>query len=412
MNKKKLIVPLFILLAAAVYFVFFYKNKTLKFVPENADIVVLIDVKKLTGQYISSLIAHPSKWSESKKKDKKTIPLKDSGIKIPDFLQIFHLKGAEFSEWYSVVELKDPQKFSAFLKSHQFISNSNNIFRKDQIFIKIEGENCILGTSGKSFAAIQQLLFKSPDKKTFNADRFIGSSLGSISFISGQKIQNFSIELKADEIEIKNTAEAISFAAAISDMQEKNHFLEAELDEQNVKSYARFFNKNLVDSAQINYFKATADLEQVNDTIISYGYDDNFNETEKKTVQKIIQPNYIIDLRSSAPEKTWDYFQHRKWINTQNQFTAIPFQPNQIERNEGGVIVKSTRKPIPLSPKLKENYIFIRNSPLLLSSLTTLTSTEKKILSDIEYIFYGNKGQNYWVNIKAKKGELPLILRW
>ncbi|UWX59740.1 hypothetical protein N0B40_15125 [Chryseobacterium oranimense] len=412
MNKKKLIVPLFILLAAAVYFVFFYKNKTLKFVPENADIVVLIDVKKLTGQYISSLIAHPSKWSESKKKDKKTIPLKDSGIKIPDFLQIFHLKGAEFSEWYSVVELKDPQKFSAFLKSHQFINNGNNIFRKDQVFIKIEGENCILGTSGKSFAAIQQLLFKSPDQKTFTADRFIGSSLGSISFISGDKIQNFSIELKADEIEIKNTAETISFAAAISDMQRKNHFLEAELDEQNVKNYARFFNQNLVDSAQINYFKATAELEKVNDTIISYGYDDNFNETEKKTVQKIIQPNYIINLRSSAPEKTWNYFQHRKWINTQSQFTAIPFQPNQIERNEGGVIVKSTRKPIPLSPKLKENYFIIRNSPLLLASLSTLTSTEKKILSDIEYIFYGNKGENYWVNIKAKKGELPLILRW
>lgn len=412
MNKKKLIVPLFVLLAAAVYFVFFYKNKALKFVPENADVVVLIDVKKLTGQYISSLVAHPSKWSESKKKDKKTIPLKYSGIKIPDFLQVFHLKGAKFSEWYSVVELKDPQKFLTFLKSHQFINKGQNIFRKDQIFIKIEGKNCILGTSETAFTALQQLLSKPSGKKTFTADLFIGSSLGSISFISGKKIQNFSIELKADEIEIKNTAEAISFVAAISDMQGKNHFLEAELDGQNIKNYARFFNKNLIDSAQVNYFKATADFEQVNDTIISYGYDDNFNETEKKTVQKIIQPNYIIDLRSSAPEKTWDYFQYKKWINAQNQFTAIPFQPNQIERNEGSIIIKSTRKPIASSPELKENYIFIRNSSLLLSSLSTLTSTEKKILSDIEYIFYRNKGQNYQVSIKAKKEELPLILRW
>jgi hypothetical protein len=412
MNKKKLVVPLFVLLAAAVYFVFFYKNKALKFVPENADVVVLIDVKKLTGQYISSLVAHPSKWSESKKKDKKTIPLKDSGIKIPDFLQVFHLKGAKFSEWYSVVELKDPQKFLTFLKSHQFINKGQNIFRKDQVFIKIEGKNCILGTSETAFTALQQLLSKPSGKKTFTADRFIGSSLGSISFISGKKIQNFSIELKADEIEIKNAAGTISFAAAISDMQRKNHFLEAELDGQNIKNYARFFNKNLIDSAQVNYFKATADLEQVNDTIISYVYDDNFNETEKKTVQKIIQPNYIIDLRSSAPEKTWDYFQYKKWINAQNQFTAIPFQPNQIERNEGSIIIKSIRKPIASSPELKENYIFIRNSSLLLSSLSTLTSTEKKILSDIEYIFYRNKGQNYQVSIKAKKGELPLILRW
>ena len=412
MNKKKLIVPLFVLLAAAVYFVFFYKNKTLKFVPENADVVVLIDVKKLTGEYISSLITHPSKWSESQKKDKKTIPLKDSGIRIPNFLQIFHLKGTQFSEWYSVVELKDPQKFSVFLKNHQFISKGNNIFRKDQLFIKIEGENCILGTSDISFSSIQQLLFRSSGKKTFTSDQFIGSSLGSISFISGQKIQNFSIELKADEIEIKNNADAVSLAGAIYDIREKNHFLEAELDEQHVKNYARFFSKNRVDSAQIHYFKAIADLEQVNDTIISYGYDDNFNEIEKKTVQKIIQPNYMIHLRASAPEKTWAYFQRKNWINTQNQFTAIPFQPNQIVRNEDGVIIKSIRKPIALSPELKENYIFIRNTPLLLSSLSSLTSTEKKILSDIEYLFYRNKGQNYWMKIKAKKGELPLILRW
>ncbi|KMQ63862.1 hypothetical protein ACM40_03550 [Chryseobacterium sp. BLS98] len=412
MNKKKLIVPLFVLLAAAVYFVFFYKNKTLKFVPENADIVVLIDVKKLMGEYISSLITHPSKWSESQKKDKKIIPLKDSGIRIPDFLQIFHLKGTQFSEWYSVVELKDPQKFSVFLKNHQFISKGNNIFRKDQIFIKIEGENCILGTSDISFPSIQQFLFRSSGKKTFTSDQFISSSLGSISFISGQKIQNFSIELKADEIEMKNNADAVSFVGAISDIREKSHFLEAELDEQHMKNYARFFGKNLVDSAQIHYFKATADLEQVNDTIISYGYDDNFNEIEKKTVQKIIQPNYIIHLRASAPEKTWVYFQRKNWINTQNQFTAIPFQPNQIVRNGDGVIIKSIRKPIALSPELKENYIFIRNSPLLLSSLSTLISTEKKILSDIEYIFYRNNGQNYWMKIKAKKGELPLILRW
>ncbi|MGK6342438.1 hypothetical protein ACMGDK_09375 [Chryseobacterium sp. DT-3] len=412
MNKKKIIVPLTLLLAAAFYFVFFYKNKTLKFVPENADAVVLVDVKRLTGQYILSFIAHPSKWTESKKKDRKTISLKDSGIKTPDFLQIFHLKDTKFSEWYSVVELKDPQKFSAFLKNHQFVSKGKNIFQKDQIFVKIEGENSIIGTSASAFENINQQLFQSSEKKVLNADQFIGSSVGSISFVSGQKIQNFSIELKSDEIEIKNTSETGSLASIVDELQKKNHFLEIELDARNVKNYARLFDKTLSDSAQISYFKATADLEQVNDTIISYSYDDNFNEIEKKTFQKIIQPNYVIDLQSSGSEKTWDYFQHKKWINVQNQFTAIPFQPNQIDRNNGRFIIKSTKKPIVLSPKLKENYIFVRNSTMLISSLSILSPAEKKLLSDIDYIFYGNKAQGYWVRIKAKKRALPLILRW
>ncbi|AZA47718.1 hypothetical protein EG346_05720 [Chryseobacterium carnipullorum] len=412
MNKKKLIVPLILLLAAAFYFVFFHKEKTLNLVPKDADVVVLIDVKKLTRQYLSNLIAHPSKWSGSKTKDKKEISLKDSGIKIPDFLQIFHLKDTRFSEWYSVVELKDPQKFSAFLKSRQFISKGKNLFRKDQLFIKIEGENGIIGTSALAFDPINKVLIQSSEKNTLNADQLISHSTGSISFISGQKIQNFSIELKADEIEIKNTADTGILASVIDEVQKRNHFLAIELDARNVKNYAKFLDKNLIDSAQINYFKATADLEQVNDTIISYGYDDNFNEIEKKTVQKIIQPNYIIDLQSQIPEKAWAYFQHKKWINAQNQFTAIPFQPNRIDKSNKGLVIQSTRKPISLSPELTENYIFIKNNPLLLSSLKSLTPAERTILSDIEFIFYWNKAEHYWVKIKAKKGKLPLILRW
>ncbi|PIF43664.1 hypothetical protein CLU96_0575 [Chryseobacterium sp. 52] len=412
MNKKKLIVPLILLLAAALYFVFFYKDKTLKFVPKNADAVVLIDVKKLTRQYISSLIAHPSKWSGSKKKNKSDISLKDSGIRIPDFLQIFHLKGTRLSEWYSIIELKDPQKFTTYLKSRQFISKGKNIFHKDQIFIKIEGENCLVGTSQSAFDTISQLLFQSSETNVFSADQFIDHSLGSLSFISEQKIQNFSIELKKDEIEIKNTEEQQTFPSLSSKLQQNNHFLQAELDAANIQNYTKIFSKSLADSSQISYFKATADLEQVNDTIISYGYDDNFNEIEKKTYQKIIQPGYLLDIQSTAPEKTWAYFQQKRWINDQNQFTAIPFQPNHIEKNNEGLRIKSTRKSIVQSSNLKENYIFIRNSPLLISSLSTLTSTEKRILSDIEYIYYGNKAQNYWVKIKAKKGALPLILRW
>ena len=139
---------------------------------------------------------------------------------------------------------------------------------------------------------------------------------------------------------------------------------------------------------------------------------DIFNEVEKKAVQKITQPSYMINIQSNDPEKTWKYFQSKKWINSENQFTAIPFQPNKIIQNNNGVTIRSTRNPIAMSPQLNENYIVIRNNMLLYSSLKTLSNTEKKIISDIDYVFYGNKALNYWVKIKAKKGELPLILRW
>ncbi|NIF05694.1 hypothetical protein F3J23_09575 [Chryseobacterium sp. Tr-659] len=412
MNKKKIIVPLIaLLLAAAVYIVFFHKDKRLYFIPENADAVVLIDVKKLTGQYLFSLVTHPSQWSGKNSKGKSSASLKDSGIKIPDFLQIFHVRGTRFSQWYTVLELQDKQKFISYLKNQNFTDNGKNHFQKDQIVLILDDKYCFWGTSEISFESIKKDLF-GQRKKTMNADQFIDGSLGSISFISGEKILNFSVELTHDEIEIKNNSNTGTFNNIASKLQDSSHFLEVELDQLNIRNITRFFNKDIADSSQAVSFKATADLEQVNDTIISYEYDDNFNEVEKKTFQKITQPNYIVDIQSKNTGEAWEYFQSKNWINGENQFTAIPFQPNKISQNNNSIIIKSIRKPVKLSSQLKENYILMRNNPLLYSSLKMLTNTEKRMISDIDYILYANNSQDYWVKIKAKKGDLPLILRW
>ncbi|MDR6921198.1 MULTISPECIES: hypothetical protein [Chryseobacterium] len=411
MKKKKLIAWLIIPLAAVIYFVFFYKDKTLQFVPENADAVVLIDVKKLAGQYVFSLTTHPSLWFNDAEEKKEHIALKDSGIRIPDFLQIFHLKNTKFTEWYTAVELKDQPKFLTYLKQQKFKDKGNSLYQKDQIFIKIGKGYCIFGTSDRALKNTDSDFFKASEKKKYNADHFINRTLGSFSFISGQNISNFSIDLRDDEIEIKNADGSADFTSVIAEFQGKSHFLEMQLDAGNMKNLSRFFNKSISDSAGISHMKGIADLEQVNDTIITYGYDDNFNEVEQKSYQKIVQPKYAISLLTPDPEKTWAYFQNKKWINAQNQLTIIPFQPNTVSKSQKAVIIRSSGNLEPLSRNEKENYIFIRNNALLYSSLKSLTEREKKLMSDIEYIFYGNKGQDHYIKLKAKKGDLPLILR-
>ncbi|MBV8326974.1 hypothetical protein [Chryseobacterium sp.] len=410
--KKKIIVPLLLILAVGVYFVAFHKDKKLRYIPDNADVVVLIDTKKLTGQYIFSLATHPSAWSGRGIKTKDSGLLKDSGISIPDFLQIFHVEDTKFSEWYSVLELKDLKKFFVFLKKQKFTDKGNNRFQKDQVFLMIDGNRCIAGTSDLAFDVIRQRLFQTSSNSVWDADRFIQNTPGSISFISGQKVQRFSVALNNDEIEITNHSAPEFFNTVDSKLKKGNHFLQLELDKENFRKFTRFFNKSIADSSEAISLQATADLEQINDTIISYGYDDNFNEIEKKTFQKITQPDYIISIQSNDSQRTREYFRSKKWINSESQFTAIPFQPNKISQNNNEVIIKSTRKPVMLSPQLKENYILIRNNALWYSSLKTLNKTEKKIISEIDYVLYRNTSENYYIKIKAKKGDLPLILRW
>lgn len=408
MKKKYIFLVIIILLSVGVYFLFFHKDKSLKYIPENADVVVLVDVKKATRQYIFSFLTHPSKWFEDSKKDKNKISISDSGLEIPDFLQIFHLSNTKISEWYTVLEIKDQAKFSAFLKNRQFVNTGKDQFKNNQFFIKIDGEKCIVGTSNLNFKNIGKSSSQKSRKQVLNADSFMNDGLGSVSFISELRTQNFSINVKDDEIEIKNETNSIDFESLISDLNNENQFLNAELDSENIKKISSVFKENISDSLSVNYLKMSANLAEVNDTIISYGYDDNFNEIEKISYQKIVQPDYEILLQSSNPNKTLEYFQRKRWMNAQNQLTAIPFQPNLISSDKNQISIKSTRKSVKLSKTKKQNYIFIKNNPLLYSSFKTLNN---QIFKEIEYLFYGNKNRDYTVKIKFKKEKYPLILR-
>lgn len=408
MKKKYIFLVIIILLSVGVYFVLFHKDKSLKYIPENADVIVLVDVKKAKRQYISSYLMHPSKWFEEKKEKKNKISITDSGLKIPDFLQIFHLNNTKISEWYTVLEINDKEKLSAFLKDRKFINDEKGIFKSNQFFVKIDGEKCIVGTSDLNFNNIGKPFSQKFRNNVLNADSFMDDGLGSISFISELRTQNFSIDLKDDEIEIKNEQNSTNFESLISDLYKKTQFLDAELDSENIKKIGSVFKENLTDSASVNHLKMRANLTQANDTIVSYEYDDNFNEIEKISYQKIIQPEYNILLQASNPEKIWKYFQHKKWINTENQFTAIPFQPNLISQNKNQISIKSTRKSVKLNETKKQNYIFIKSNPLLFSSFKTLNN---QFFKNVEYIFYGNKNQDYTVKIKFKKQKYPLILR-
>ncbi|MCS3530094.1 hypothetical protein [Chryseobacterium sp. JUb7] len=407
--KKKLIALAVFLIAVTVYLMFYHKEKTFTIAPANADVVILLDVKKIKRQYISSFLSHPSQWFGNKKG--KVISLEKSGVKIPDFLQVFHLKNSKFSDWYSVFEIKDKQKLITFLKQKKFTDQGDNIFRKDQIFVKIEKENLILGTSDRDFKNINYQLLPSAKIDILDADELITNGIGSILIHSEENSQNLSISLNNDDIEIKNNIYFNPPTSVISKLLKTKSFFETELDAQNINNFDFIFDRKSLDSSKINHLRATAHLEQVNDTVITYSYDDDFNEIEKKTFQKIIQPNYIVSIESVNSEKTEEYFRNKKWINAQNQFTAIPFQPNSIEKKENSFEIKSTRKKMQPFQKLNENYIFVRNNELLLSSLKTLTLNEKRMISSLDYIFYGNRDQDYYVQLKFKKDELPLILR-
>lgn len=411
MKKRYIVLISAALFLAVVYFFLFHKDKDLRYIPSNADVIALIDIKKLKRKYVADLLQNPSLWSAEKKKGQEKIDFSESGIKVPDYFQIFHLKNTPVSEWYTVVEIQDKEEFYEFLDRQKFIKYESDKFKNAHFFIKIEGEKCILGTSDKSSGNISRSLNDRSGNKVLNADSLMRDGIGSLSFISELRIQNFSIDLNHDNIEIKNNPKSEFPVPLIAELNSKTQFLKAKLDIKEIKNLTHLYGGDLREDSDIQFLKISADLKKINDTIISYGYDENFNEIEKVTYQKIIQPDYCMRFGTADPQKTWNYFLNKNWINAKNQFTGIPFQPNRITKEKNEILIKSVGKVMAPDEKGNQNYIFVKNSPILLASLKNFVSLDEKYLREIEYIFYGNRNHDYYIQIKFKKQKLPLILR-
>jgi len=405
---KRAIILLAVLFFVAVvgYFFWSLKDKDLKAVPRNVDVLVLVDSKKLSEQYILTLIKNPSKWFETTNNS-----FKNSGVEVPDYVQIFHLKDTSFSEWYSVFEISDKDKLVKFLNEKGFKLIKSNLYKKDQISVKIEVSKCIVGFSNSNFDKTTAEIFNSKFKNLY-ADELINNSIASVSYFANSKIHKFAVYLNDENVEIKTKSLDDHFSTMISDLDKQTSFLKLELDSTNVKIASELFNKKLSDSIKINSLSGVAELEMVKDKIISYIYDDDFNEVEKVSYQNILQPNYSINLQSWESENLWLYFQQKNWINAQSQFTPIPFQPIVIKKNGSDISIKSTRKAVDFGQRFSGNYVFIKNNPLLINSIKSLSASEKKAISKIDYSFYGNKGDYFYLKINFKKEKLPLILRW
>ncbi|WP_333851390.1 hypothetical protein [Epilithonimonas sp.] len=405
MKKRTVFFLLILIVGITVFFLWFRKDKELKSIPKNADAVVLIDVKEVSKQYFLTWIKHPSQWF-----GKSSSQHKNNGLIIPDYIQIFHLKDSNFAEWYSVFEIKDKNSLIEFLTKKGFKISKKNIYTKDIFSIKIEASKCVIGFSRSNFETKVQMILNSKNK-VLNADQFINNSIASVSYFGKSKIRKFAINLNDDNIEIKTKSVQDVFSSQISDLDKQTQFLKLKLDSKNAKIISGLFNEKLTDSININSVSAISELESVNDKIVSYAYDDNFNEVEKVSYQKLVQPNYKINLQSPEAEKLWSYFQDKKWINEQNQFTAIPFQPNVIKKNSNEISIQSTRKNIDFGDSPSGSFVLLKNNSLLVGLLKVLSSSDKKSISKVDYLFYGNKGNYYYLKLQFKKDKLPIILR-
>lgn len=420
MTKKKIVALFFIsVLIIGIYVLLFHKNKQLKYHPNNADIVVLLDVKNISQHYLYQFLTHPSEWQKkSGEKSDKTNFLK-SGVKIPDFVEIFHLKNADFADWYSVLELSDREKFSSYLKQENFESIGENTFRKNKIVLKIFGEKCLIKIgSNQNSSDLDSLAYNlfSDKVRSVSATQFIADSHASISFLSGNKISSSPIQIGDNEITINNENQIRDFDELLQNLLKRNNFIEAKLDAKTLKNVTPFLNNRIKNSAElfplIEKLILNTKIVEEKDTIVTYEYDDNFNEVEKVSFQNLLQPKYQLILQSSNPEKLQSFFHKQNWISAQNEFLPFPFQPSVYSASGNTFLIKSKNATFENPLEGKANYFFIKNNEKLILSFSSISKSEKEQLLNLSYLFLESRNNLFFGKIQFQKEETPLILRF
>ncbi len=406
MKIKVLISTLFLAAALAGYFFWSLKDRYLKMVPDGIDALVLIDVKQAKEQYAWSWLTHPSQWL---RKSEQRISLDDAGITIPDFIQIFHLKNTSFAHWYAFFEIKDQSALKRFLKQNGFKPDRKSLYKRNEISIHVLDSKCIMGLSNGAFSKDCNFILKSKSKVLY-ANNLINNSVASLSYFGRGKTYRFGINLNADNVEIKSKTVLDLSPEKIAALQ-KVSFLQFHLDDKNVKIAEELLNRKLPDSLQISALSGVSTLQKVNDKVVTYSYDENFNEVENVSYQKLVRPNYQITFASFKCQALFTYLRNQSLINRENQFTVIPFQPNIAEVRGNQLNIRSTGAAVSFTQTLPGSYVFIRNSPDLEALVSSFSPSGAAAIRNLEYLYYRDAAEFYTLKIKFKHNDLPLILR-
>ena len=415
-TKFKLVILIFVCVLGCVYYFLFYKNNNLKFIPYNTDAVLIMDIKNIQNHYLKEILKNPTAWKFNIfTKDDDRISILNSGIEIPYFIQVFHLKNTSFATWFSIFELNDSEKFLQFLKQEKFINKGKNIFQKDDICIKINTENCLISYNSKMLE-LEKLNKYLSNKNSFtqnvqSTQYLTNYAAGSFVFLD-KNIKPIQIYFNRNTILFDNNNENLSkeFTKFYPNIFELN--FNTDLLEKTKIFYNKYADLKFIDSLHLNNIHAEIhDVKQVKDSIITYNYDDNFNETKEVSFQKILQPLYSVTFSTENSKNLMDYFTKNEWINNKNQFVKIPFQPNFTTVSSNNILISTEKIAKGKVKNSAINYFFFTNSNTYLwNELHFLSMENKKKITFLESIHFINKNNEYFLKIQFKENNLPWIL--
>lgn len=355
MNKKKWALVLLAAMLVFGYIKLFYKTYSEKVVAQNADCIIILDVKRITNTLIWNYITTPGQWKTGKLFSKKgdEVSWKDM-FDLPDYIMAFHANNQPANAWYLLLNIKDKTDFEKGLQQFQFekINEHEHISKIYGIRFFTDGDKVLLANAAVEdtayLADVADQLF---NKKAYIASEALTKAIKAKSHLAVyiypnsflQKEAVISANFNKREIKLSGTfipAKQYYFSEA-SFQYNSESLCTSGFTQPPPGAYAllnKNFKEKISTALNINidsvlkpdnklYSLNLATIRQRTDSAISYTYDDEFNKVEKVVVNDIQEPAFDFMITGDNVSAIYDYlFRNNKLEKTTagDLFTPMP----------------------------------------------------------------------------------------
>jgi hypothetical protein len=380
---------------AMLYWYGYHKKFGAKYIPQNADGIVMVDVKNIRNYFIFSYLKNPSQWQLGTTEINKKIDFSNFGIETPDYLAFFHIESQPLNQWFTVAKIENGTYFEKSLIASHFttvkLSNPfNGYYSKALGLFVIRYSNQILCCTidpKQQKTAIQvaeylflehQFLDAKKTEKTIDTPNAITVWIKKNSLIEEDAILN--LNLKDQEIVAEGQLKwKPKFRKTTPFKQNPNALLSLGFDfemirnQNSLKRHSVQINKIIgfdFDSILAhNPTKTELLLNEIiekKDSAISYDYDDDFNPIKKVVVHTSREPSFYFSIQSEKPKKIYSYLKSQKAIDNHQVFVNFPLaQTKTFVKNNTLILEANLPKQWTLQPSsTKTGYLQVHFNKL------------------------------------------------
>ncbi|PID71107.1 MAG: hypothetical protein CR985_01440 [Flavobacteriales bacterium] len=362
---------LFVLLVVLTAYIIRYKMPPSyhNAIPKKADAIVQIKLRNIERHVVFDAITHPAKYISSKSGKKKSKRLKklSKAIKIPKILFFYMAEELLKNAWFSnVLPLDNAQMLIEFLNDEKFEvveHDDYKIFNKRNFYIVLKEDNYILTYADNPiddvnvFNAIfnpenyldedssrlkvlkdnsADATFLQPDGNILTAD-FMEGKLQ----ISG-KLNKLSEYFEESSDAIPAKADNIAyFSAKIKNNKWIGNWAYLDTIKQKIEDFSHLKLDSVTPRLNGGVSSVFSSVKKLKDTVVTYDYDDDFNQVETKKVVEHTIPVFNLELgKKDTADTVFKYLNRHNALLIEEKdtiFTKIPLFPVKLDDNNNSI---------------------------------------------------------------------------